>query len=119
MKNEVLLRYKRARRHSVIRDSSIHRAGRGIRHCGLDPQSRGEGRGIQQDKTTTNISSPLMREESKSLSQCLTLGSEGEQDTTNQHPRPSLHVRRCLLVLSLSRIDPQCRSEIGDLVFVV
>ena len=45
------------------------------RHCGLDPQSRGEGPGRQQDKTTDQIPPPLMREESKSLSQCLTLGS--------------------------------------------
>ena len=50
MKNEVLLRYKRARWHSVIGDSSIHRAARDT---------------VNKSKTTDRIPSPLMGEESK------------------------------------------------------
>ena len=54
------------------------------RHCGLDPQSRGEGRG--NNKTApTEYPSPLMGEESKVReTQPQTLGAEGE--TNYAHP---------------------------------
>ena len=89
MKNEVLLRYKRARWHSVIGDSSIHRvdASWPDRHTGFKAVSTGwgiqqttptiyrhsrvggnpQGGGVARvnNTTPTNPPSPLMGEESK------------------------------------------------------
>ena len=66
------------------------------RHCGLGPQSRGEGLGIEQDKQY-----PLsLTTEDQSMFQCLTLGAEGEQYDTSPHqshgqPTMAAHVTDC------------------------
>ena len=68
---------------SSFRVGGNHRVDRtGGRHTGFKAVSTGQGK--QQDRPTSRIPSPLMGEESKSLSQCLTLGSEGENDATHR-----------------------------------
>ena len=66
----------------------------GGRHTGFKAVSTAQGK--QQDRPTSRIPSPLMGEESKSLSQCLTLGAEGENDA----PASSRHCG----------LDPQSRG---------
>ena len=89
---------KPARWHNVIGDSSIHRARghdtlstcriRPPRHCGLDPQSRGEGQGIQQGQH--NRQNPLSLDGiGPKPVPVPDTGAEGEQDnpTQDRHSR--------------------------------
>ena len=78
IKNKVLLCCKRTRWHSVIGDSSIQRGGRAAVILALRQYPQGEV--TTSPNQPPLFPSPLMEEESKSLSQCQALGSEGENN---------------------------------------
>ena len=89
MKNEVLLRYKRTRWHSVIRDSSIQRGGGPARHSrvphrhsrvGGKPQGGRVTRAKQDNTNTRPVIADLIRNPE---------GQGQQQDNSNQ-PNPPL-----------------------------